>query len=113
MKEKGVGKGTDAGGPMLPKTCLKLPDEVLVVVGRAELEEGAVVTLDGLDGKGPSFSLLGMTPKMGSNRGDEDPAGAAEAEGLAGGVLSIPDRILGLGVGDGAGRAWDLADGSA
>lgn len=114
MKEKGADKGTDVGGPMLPKIGLKVTDEVLVVMGRAELEEGAAVTLVGLDGKRPSFSLLGGTPKMGLNLGDaEDTAGAAEAEGLAGGVLSIPDKILGLGVGDAAGGAWDLADVSA
>lgn len=110
MKEKGVDKGTDVGGPMLPKIGLKVTDEVLVVVGRAELEEGVAVTLVGLDGKGPSFSLLGGTPKMGLNLGDaEDTAGAVGAEGLAGGVLSIPDRILGLGVGNVVGRVWDLA----
>lgn len=114
MKEKGVDKGTDVGGPMLPKIGLKVGGEVLVVVGRTELEDAAVVTLEGLDGKGPSFSLLGRTSKMGLNVGDEDIAGAAEAEGLlAGGVLSIPNRILCLGVGDGADRAWDVADVSA
>lgn len=99
---------------MLPKIGLKVTDEVLVVVGRAELEDGAGVTLEGLDGKGPSFSLLGGAAKMGLNIGDaEDTAGAAEAEGLTGGVLSIPNRILCFGVGDGADRAWGLADVSA
>ena len=104
MKEKGVDKGTGVGGPRLPKIGLKETGEVLV--GRAELEDAAVVTLEELDGKGPSFSLLGWTEKMGLNIGDaEDTAGAAEAERLAGGVLSIPNRILCLGVGDGADRA--------
>lgn len=112
--KKGVDRGTDVGGPMLPKIGLKVTDEVLVVVGRAELEDAVVVTLEGLDGKGPSFSLLGGSTKMGLNMGDaEDTAGAAEAEGLVGGVLRIPKRMLCLGVGDGADGAWDLADVSA
>lgn len=99
---------------MLPKIGLKVRGEVLVAVGRAELKDAAVVALEGLQGKGPSFSLLGGVSKMGLNMGDaEDTAGAAEAEGLAGGVLSIPNRRLGLGVGDGADRDWDVADVSA
>lgn len=103
MKEKGVDKGTGVDGPRLPKIGLKETGEVLVDVERAEPEDVAVVTLEELDGKGPSFSLLGETAKMGLNMGDaEDTAGAAEAERLAGGVLSIPNRILCLGVGDGA-----------
>lgn len=52
MKEKGVDRGTEVGGPMLPKIGLKVTDEVLVVVGRAELEDAVVVILEGLDGKG-------------------------------------------------------------
>lgn len=103
MKEKGVDKGTGVGGPRLPKIGLKETGGVLVDVERAELEDAAVVTLEELDGKGPSFSLLGRSAKMGLNMGDaEDTAGAAEAERLEGGVLSIPNRILCLGVGDGA-----------
>lgn len=114
MKEKGVDKDTDVGGPMLPKIGLKGMGEVLVVTGRAELKDAVVVTLEGLHGKGPSFSLLGGASKMGLNMGDaEDTTGAAEAEGLAGGVLSIPNRRLGLGLGAGADRAWDGADVSA
>lgn len=114
MKEKGVDKGTDVGSPMLSKIGLKVRGEVLVVVGRAELKDAGVVTLEGLHGKGLSFSLLGGTTKMGLNLGDvEDIAGATETEGLAGGVLSIPNRRLGLGVGDGADRAWVVADVSA
>lgn len=114
MKEKGVGKDTDVDGAMLPKRGLKGMGEVLVVVGRVELKDAVVVALEGLHGKGPSFSLLGGALKMGLNMGDaEDTAGAAEAEGLAGGVLSIPNRRLGLGLGAGADRAWDGADVSA
>ena len=114
LKEKGVNMGMDAGGPMLLKIGLKVRGGLLVVVGMAELEDAAAVTLEGPEGKGPSFSLLGGTTKMGLNMGDaEDTAGATEAGGLAGGVLSIPNRILCLGLGDGADGAWDLADVSA
>lgn len=114
MKEKGVDKGTDVGGPMLLKIGLKVGGGVLVVMGRADAEVVVVVTLEGLACKEPSFSLIAGATKMGLNMGDaEDTAGAAEAEGLAEGVLSIPKRILCLGVGDGADRAWDLADVSA
>lgn len=112
--KKGVNRGTDVGGPMVLKTGLKVRSGVLVIVGRAELEEAVVVTLEGLEGKGPSFSLLGGAAKMGLNMGDaEDTAGAAETGGSAGGVFSIPNRMLCLGVGDGADGAGDLADVSA
>lgn len=111
--KKGVDKGTDVGGPMLPKIGLKVMSEGLLVEGRAELED-EVVTLEGLASKGPSLSFLGGTIKMGLNiEGAEDTAGAAAAEGLAGGVLNIPNRTPCLGVGSGADRAWDLADVSA
>lgn len=114
LKEKGVIVGTDAGGPMGLKTGLKVRDGLLVVVGRAELEDAVAVTLEGLEGKGPSLSLLGGGGKTGLNMGDaEDTAGAAEAGGLAVGVLSIPKGMFCLGVGDGADGAWDLADVSA
>lgn len=114
LREKGVNMGTDAGGPMLLKIGLKVRGGLLVVMGTAELEDAVAVTLEGLEGKGPSFSLLGGTTKMGLNMGDaEDTAGAAEAGGLTGGVLNIPNRILCLGLGDGADGAWDLADVSA
>ena len=43
---------------------------------------------------------------MGLNMGDaEDIAGATEAGGLAAGVLSIPNRMLCLGLGGGVDRA--------
>lgn len=70
--------------------------------------------MERLDGKGPPLSLFGGAAKMGLNMGDaEDTAGAVDAGGSAGGVLSIPSRRLCLGVGDGAARAGDLADVSA
>lgn len=78
MKEKGVDKGTDVGGPTLPKIGLKL----LIVVGRAELEDTVVVTLEGLHGKRPSLSLVSGAMKMGWNRGyAKETAGAAEDKG--------------------------------
>lgn len=99
---------------MLPKIGSKVSLGVLAGAGRAELEGVVVVTLDGLEGKGASFSLFGGARKMGLNMGDaEDAAGAVEVGGLAGGVLSIPKRRLCLGVGDGADEAGDLADVSA
>lgn len=88
---------------MLPKIGSKVSLGLLAGAGRAEPEGVAVVTLDGLDGKGPSFSLFGGDRKMGLNMGDaEDTAGAVEVGGSAGGVLSIPKRRLCFGVGDGA-----------
>ena len=104
--------GTGAGGSMV-KTGLKVRDKLLVVMGRAELDNAVAVTLEGLEGKEPSFLLWGGSRKIGSNMGDaEDTAGAAEAGELAGGVLSIPKRMFCL-VGDGVVGAWDLADVSA
>ena len=80
----------------------------------AELEDASVVTWEWLHGTGPSFPLLGGATKMGLNMGRaEDTAGAAKAEGLAGGLLSITKRTLGFRVGPGAGGAWGLADVSA
>ena len=108
-KEKGVNTGVDAGGPMVLKTGLKVRDGLLVVMGTAELEDAVAVTLEGLEGKGPSFSLLGGGRKMGLNMGDAEDT----AEGLADGVLSISKGMFCLGVGDGADGAWDLADVSA
>lgn len=97
--KKGVDKGTDVGGPMLPKIGLKVMDEGLLVEGRAELEDAEVVTLERLASKGPSLSFFDGTIKMSLNiEGAEDTAGAAVAEGLAGGVLSIPNRAPCLGV---------------
>lgn len=88
-------------------------DGLRVLAGRAELEDVVAGTLEGLEGKGPSFLLLGGGQKMGSSTGDgEDTAGAAEAGELAGEVLSIPKRMFCL-VGDGVVGAWDLADVSA
>lgn len=73
-----------------------------------------VATLEGLDSKGSSFSLFGGTAKMGLNMGDaEDTLGAVDTAGSAGAALSIPSRRLGLGVGDGAAGAGDVADVSA
>lgn len=113
MKKK-VDKGIDVGGSMLPKIGLKVMGEGLLVKERAELEDAEVVTLEGLASKGPSLSFLGGTIKMGLNiEGAEDIAGAAAAEELAGGVLSIPNRTPCSGVGGGADKAWDLADVSA
>lgn len=99
---------------MLPKIGLNVGWGLLAGAGRAELEAVEVVTLEGLDGKGPSFSLFGGATKMGLNMGDaEDTGGAADAGGSVGGVLSIPNRRLCLGVGDGAAGAGDLTDVSA
>lgn len=111
--KKGPDNGTDGGSPVLLKTGGKVRAEVLAVVGRVELEDAVVVT-EGLDGSGPSFSLLGGMIKMGLNMGDdEDTAGATGEGGLEGGVLSIPNRKPCLGMGDGADGAWGLADVSA
>lgn len=107
---KGAGKGTDAGGPMLLNTGWKVRAVVLVAVGREELE-GAVAGTDGSGGVGPAFSLLGGAMKMGLNMGDaEDSAGAA---GLEIEVLCVPNRKLCLGAGGGADVAWGLAAVSA
>lgn len=112
--KKGVNPGIDVGGPTLLKIGLKAGAGLLVVVGRVELEDATAVTVEGLEGKGSPFSLFGGATKMGLNVGDaEDTAGATEAGGLAAGVLSIPNRILCLGLGGGVDRAWDLADVSA
>lgn len=89
-------------------------DGLRVLAGRAELEDVVAGTLEGLEGKGPSFLLLGGGQKMGSSTGDgEDTAGAAEAGGLAGEVPSIPQGMFCLGGGGGADKAWELADVSA
>lgn len=72
----------------------------------------AVVVAEELDGKGLSFSLLGVAIKMGLNMGEEAGAGMAREEELAGG-LSIPNSMLGFGVGEGAVEAGVLADCSA
>lgn len=81
---------------------------------REELEGVVVVTFEGLDGKGPSFSLFGGAMKMGLNMGDaDDTVGGVDAGGSAGGVLSIPSRRLCLGEGEGVGGAVGLADVSA
>lgn len=109
--KKGVSPGTDVGGPTLLKIGLKAGAVLLAVVGRAELEDATAVTVEGLEGKGSPLSLFRGATKMGLNMGDaEDAAGATEAEGLAAGVLSIPNRILCLGLGGGVDRAWDLVD---
>lgn len=42
LKEKGAGKGTDAGGPRSPKMGLKVGMAVLVITGKIELEEACV-----------------------------------------------------------------------
>lgn len=104
MKEKGVDKRTGVGSPVLLKTGLKVRGRLLVVGVGAELEDATVVTWEGLDGTGPSFPLFGGAAKIGLNMaGAEDTAGAAEAEGLADGLLSVPNRTLGCRVGPGAG----------
>lgn len=55
---------------------------MLIVVGRAELEDAAVITLEGLHGKRPSLSLVTRAMKMGLNRGyAKETARAAEEEG--------------------------------
>ena len=99
---------------MLLKTGLKVRGSLLVVGVWAELEDASVATWEWLDGTGPSFPLLDGATKMGLNMGcAEDTAGAAEAEGLAGGLPSVPKRTLGFRVGPGAGGAWGLAAVSA
>lgn len=109
LKEKGAGKGIDAGGPRSPKMGLKVGVAVLVVVGRAELEAAAAVT-EGLDGMGPSLSLLGGAMKMGLNIGEAgDGAGAAGA-GLEGAPLDSPNSTPCLGGVGGAGGPGALAD---
>lgn len=102
MRKKGTDKGTDVIGPVLLNIGLKVMHEVLVVVGRAELEDAVVGTLEGLDGKRPSLLLLCGAMKMCLNMRDaEDSAGATEADQLADGVLSIRNRTLGSGCGMG------------
>lgn len=55
---------------------------MLIVVGRAELEDAVVITLEGLHGKRPSISLVSGALKMGLNRGSaKETAKAAEEEG--------------------------------
>lgn len=73
----------------------------------------AVVVAEELDGEGLSSSLLGVAIKMGLNMGEAEAGpGMAREEELAGG-LSIPNSMLGFGVGEGAVEAGVLADCSA
>lgn len=81
----------------------------MAVVGRAVLA-GVVVAAEELVGKGLSLSLLGVAGKMGLNMGEAQAGpGVAREEELAGG-LSIPNRVLGFGVGEGAVEAGVLTD---
>lgn len=131
LKEKGAGKGTDAGGPRSPKMGLKVGVAVLVVMGWVELETAAAVT-DVTEG--PSLSLLGGVMKMGLNMGEAEDvaraagvageAGAAGAAGVAaaagaagaagegaeGMLLDMPNSPLCLEVGEGVGGPRALAD---
>lgn len=99
--KKGVSPGTDVGGPTLLKIGLKVG---LCCGSRGE---GRARRCHGCDrgrarGQGSPSAFQGT--KMGLNMGDaEDIAGATEAGGLAAGVLSIPNRMLCLGLG-GRGR---------
>lgn len=103
--EKGDDMGMDDSGP---KMGLKAG-----AVGVRVLDEATVVPKE-LAGKELSLSLLGVAIKMGLNIGEALAGpGAVREEVLAGGLLSIPNSRLGFGVGEGAGGAGIVADGSA
>lgn len=111
FREKGVDRGMAVNGSILSKMGLKL-GVVLAVVGGVVLDE-AVVVAEELPGKGLSLSLLGVAGKMGLNMGEPQAgAGVAREEELAGG-LSIPNSMLGFGVGEEAVEAGVLTDCSA
>lgn len=111
FREKGVDRGMAVNGSILSKMGLNV-GVVLAVVGGAVLDE-AVVAAEELLGKGLSLSLLGVAGKMGLNMGEAQAgAGVAREEELAGG-LSIPNSMLGFGVGEEAVEAGVLTDCSA
>lgn len=109
FREKGVDRGMAVNGSTFSKMGLKVGAVVLAVVGRAVLA-GVVVAAEELVGKGLSLSLLGVAGKMGLNMGEAQAGpGVAREEELAGG-LSIPNSVLGFGVGEGAVEAGVLTD---
>jgi hypothetical protein len=111
FREKGVDRGMAVNGSILSKMGLNV-GVVLAAVGGAVLDE-AVVAAEELLGKGLSLSLLGVAGKMGLNMGEAQAgAGVAREEELAGG-LSIPNSMLGFGVGEEAVEAGVLTDCSA
>lgn len=112
FREKGADRGMVVNGSTLSKIGLKVGVVVLAVVERVVLDE-AVVVVEELDGKGVSFSLLGVAIKMGLNMGEAEAGlGTAREEELEGG-LNIPNSMLGFGVGEGALEAGLLTDCSA
>lgn len=112
FREKGVDRGMAVNGSCLSKMGLKMGAVVLAAVGVAVLDE-AVVAAEELVGKGLLLSLLGVAGKMGLNMGEAQAGpGVAREEELAGG-LSIPNSMLGFGVGEEAVEAGVLTDCSA
>lgn len=111
--EKGPDRGMDVIGSTLSKMGLKAGAVVLAAVVRVVPDEAAVVVAEEPDGTGLAFSLLGVAIKMGLNMGEQaGPGVAGEEEDVAGG-FSIPNSMLGFGVGDGAVEAGVLAACSA
>lgn len=112
FKEKGVDRGMAENGSTLSKMGLKMGAAVLAAVEGAVLD-AATVAAEELVGKGLSLSLLGVAGKMGLNMGEAQAGpGVAREEELAG-ALSIPNSMLGFGVGEGAVEAGVLTDCSA
>lgn len=112
FKEKGVDRGMAENGSTLSKMGLKMGAAVLATVEGAVLD-AATVAAEELVGKGLSLSLLGVAGKMGLNMGEAQAGpGVAREEELTG-ALSIPNSMLGFGVGEGAVEAGVLTDCSA
>lgn len=112
FREKGVDRGMAVNGSSLSKMGLKVGAVVAAVVGRVVLDEAAVEAEE-LAGRGLSLSLLGVAGKIGLNMGEARAApGVVREDELVGG-LSIPNSMLGFGVGEGAVEAAVLTDCSA
>lgn len=112
FREKGVDRGMAVNASSLSKMGLKVGAAVPAVVGRPVLDEAAVEAEE-LAGRGLSLSLLGVAGKMGLNMGEAQAGpGVAREEELAG-RLSIPNSMLGFGVGEGAVETGVLTDCSA
>lgn len=115
FREKGAAKGMAGKGSTLSKMGLKVGAgvlAVLAVLAVVVLDEVVVAAEAELDGKGLSLSLLGVARKMGLNMGEAQAGPGVAREEVAGG-LSIPNSMLGFGVGEGAEEAGVLTGCSA
>lgn len=115
FREKGAARGMAGKGSTLSKMGLKVGAgvlAVLAVVARVALDEVVVAAEEELDGKGLWLSLLGVARKMGLNMGEAQAGPGVAREEVAGG-LSIPNSMLGFGVGEGAEEAGVLTGCSA